>query len=68
MTVPASAETITGALSKAYQNNSSLNATRAGVRVTDENVAIAKSGYRPTITGTAGVTFTRSSVLGGRSI
>ncbi|EKF16932.1 TolC family type I secretion outer membrane protein [Nitratireductor pacificus pht-3B] len=48
-----SAETILGALAKAYQNNSTLNAERAGVRVTDENVAIAKSGMRPRISGTA---------------
>ena len=36
-------------MSKAYQLNSTLNFNRAGVRVTDENVPIAKSGYRPTI-------------------
>ncbi|WP_246711660.1 TolC family outer membrane protein [Phyllobacterium myrsinacearum] len=53
---PSMAETIFGAMSKAYQNNSTLNANRAGVRVTDENVAIAKSGYRPRITGQASVT------------
>ncbi len=46
------AETLTGALAKAYQFNSSLNSTRAGLRATDEDVAIAKSGYRPTIQGT----------------
>ncbi|MGB8818003.1 MAG: TolC family outer membrane protein [Rhizobiaceae bacterium] len=46
-------ETLQGALAKAYNNNSSLNSARAGVRVTDEGVAIAKSGYRPTISGTA---------------
>jgi outer membrane protein len=40
----AAAETIFGALTKAYQYNSTLNASRAGVRVTDEGVAIAKSG------------------------
>lgn len=45
----ASAETLFGALSKAYQLNSTLNFSRAGVRVTDENVPIAKSGFRPTI-------------------
>ena len=44
---PASAETIGGALAKAYSYNSELNSARAGVRVTDENVAIAKSGYAP---------------------
>ncbi|MBR2688776.1 MAG: TolC family outer membrane protein [Aquamicrobium sp.] len=53
----ASAETILGALSKAYQNNSTLNSSRAGVRVTDEGVAIAKSGWRPTITGSAAIDY-----------
>lgn len=47
--VTAHSETLNGALAKAYQNNSSLNSARAGVRVTDEGVAIAKSGYRPTV-------------------
>lgn len=54
----ASAETITGALSKAYRNNAQLNSARAGVRVTDEDVAIAKSGYRPTITGSSSIDYT----------
>ena len=49
--VAAHGETLNGALAKAYQNNSSLNSARAGVRVTDEGVAIAKSGYRPSING-----------------
>lgn len=55
----AGAETILGALAKAYQNNSSLNSARANVRVTDENVAIAKSGYRPTIAATGSLQYTR---------
>lgn len=53
----ASAETILGALAKAYQNNSQLNSSRAGVRVTDESVAIAKSGWRPTINGSASIDY-----------
>ena len=58
------AETIQGALAKAYENNSSLNSARAGVRVTDEGVAIAKSGYRPTITGEADASYgTRRDIL-----
>ncbi len=57
LSTPASAETIQGALSKAYQNNSKLNSARAGVRVTDEGVAIAKSGYRPTIAGSASIDY-----------
>ena len=60
----ASAETIFGALTKAYQFNSSLNSARAGARVTDEGVAIAKSGYRPTIAGQSSIDYTSQS---GRS-
>ena len=52
-----SAETIKGALAKAYENNSTLNSARAGVRIVDEDVAIAKSGYRPTITGDASASY-----------
>jgi len=51
--IAASAETILGALSKAYQFNSSMNSSRAGLRVTDEGVAIAKSGYRPIVQGSS---------------
>ena len=57
----ASAETIFGALTRAYQNNSELNSARAGVRVTDENVPIAKSGYRPTIAATGSLNYQNSS-------
>ncbi|MBA1139387.1 TolC family outer membrane protein [Mesorhizobium neociceri] len=62
--IAASAETILGALSKAYQNNSSLNSARAGVRVTDEGVAIAKSGWRPTINGSADIDYTSRHIVG----
>ncbi|MCV3208739.1 TolC family outer membrane protein [Mesorhizobium sp. YC-39] len=63
----ASAETILGALSKAYQNNSQLNSARAGVRVTDEGVAIAKSGWRPTIAGSASIDYSSSHLNGTNS-
>lgn len=46
---PSAAETLESALAKAYQGNPTLNASRAGVRATDENVAIAQSGYRPQV-------------------
>lgn len=59
--VTASAETLKGALAKAYANNSELNVARAGVRVTDENVAIAKSGHRPIITGTGSYNLQKSA-------
>ena len=65
LSTPASAETIQGALSKAYQNNSKLNSARAGVRVTDEGVAIAKSGYRPTIAGSASIDYSTTRREGG---
>ncbi len=57
----ASAETIFGALAKAYQFNSTLNSARAGVRVTDENVPIAKSGQRPVIAGSGSINYTSSN-------
>ena len=50
---PALADTIEAALVRAYQNNPQLNAQRAQVRSTDENVPQALSGYRPTVTVTA---------------
>nr|WP_321444617.1 TolC family outer membrane protein [uncultured Cohaesibacter sp.] len=53
---PASAETLSQALSLAYKNNPTLNAARAELRATDENVPQAKSGYRPTLNGTGSVT------------
>ena len=38
------------ALAKAYEYNPALKAARAATGAVDENVAIAKSGYRPTLT------------------
>ena len=58
---PSMAETIHGALARAYQNNASMNSARAGVRVTDENVAIAKSGWRPYIAGTGSFGYTSTN-------
>ena len=50
---PALADTIEAALVRAYQNNPQLNAQRASVRATDENVPQALSGYRPRVAITA---------------
>jgi outer membrane protein len=47
------ADTIEAALVRAYQNNPQLNAQRAQVRSTDENVPQALSGYRPRVALTA---------------
>jgi outer membrane protein len=49
----ASADTLEWALVQAYQNNPSLNAQRAALRATDENVPQALSGYRPKLSITA---------------
>ncbi|MGH6778670.1 MAG: TolC family protein, partial [Bradyrhizobium sp.] len=51
--MPALADTIEAALVRAYQNNPQLNAQRAQVRSTDENVPQALSGYRPKVALTA---------------
>ncbi len=45
----ARAETMNGALVKAYLINPDINAQRAAVRQTDEDVPIANSGYLPTV-------------------
>jgi outer membrane protein len=66
--VPALADTIEAALVRAYQTNPQLNAQRALVRSTDENVPQALSGYRPKValTASAGVQYTDSlSTAGG---
>jgi outer membrane protein len=65
-----SAETLESALARAYVNNPTLNAQRANVRATDENVAQAKSGYRPQVNASADVgrTFTESDRGFGSSI
>src|SRR5881409_3612966 len=65
---PVSADTIEAALVRAYQNNPQLNAQRAQVRFTDENVPQALSGYRPRIalTASAGTQYTDTlSTAGG---
>lgn len=52
--VPLSAETLMGALAKAYNSNSALNSDRATVRIYDEDIAIARSGYRPSVNAFGG--------------
>ena len=52
---PVLADTIEAALVRAYQNNPQLNAQRAQVRSTDENVPQALSGYRPKVALTASI-------------
>jgi len=56
------ADTIEAALVRAYQNNPQLNAQRAQVRSTDENVPQALSGYRPKVAVTASVGYQYTDV------
>jgi outer membrane protein len=60
----AGADTIEGALAKAYVNNPTLNAQRASLRATDELVPQALSGYRPTVDAQLSV---GREVLGSRT-
>ncbi|MDD2795300.1 TolC family outer membrane protein [Acidocella sp.] len=43
-------QTLTQALSEAYDNNATLQAQRAALRATDEQVPAALAGWRPTVT------------------
>ncbi|MGL4395794.1 MAG: TolC family outer membrane protein [Hyphomicrobium sp.] len=49
----AHAESLRDALTAAYHYNPRLDAERARLRATDEDVARAESGYRPVVQGTA---------------
>lgn len=49
------AQTMDAALARAYSGNPTLNAQRASVRATDENVPQARAGYRPRITASADI-------------
>src|SRR6195256_3315433 len=66
---PVLADTIEAALVRAYQINPQLNAQRASVRSTDENVPQALSGYRPrvAVTGSAGFQYTDTNPTAGGS-
>lgn len=48
----AHAQSIEQTLVQAYRNNPDLNAARAGVRVANEGVPAALSGYRPSVSAT----------------
>lgn len=54
---PVSAETLRQALASAYKFNPRLDAERARLRATDEEVPRAKSGYKPVITGSADISY-----------
>ncbi|MGD9613902.1 MAG: TolC family outer membrane protein [Alphaproteobacteria bacterium] len=56
----AAAQTLTEALAYAYRNNPQLLAQRAALRATDEEVPVALSGWRPTVTITGQTGFNRA--------
>jgi outer membrane protein len=60
-TVPSCAETLGGALAKAYLSNPDINQQRAGVRASDENIPKANAGFLPTVNGQAsyGISYTQ---------
>lgn len=64
---PALAQTMDAALGRAYSSNPTLNAQRAAVRATNENVPQALSGYRPRVTASAdiGASITESDIPAG---
>lgn len=49
VSMPAQAEDIFEVLAKTYTTNPTLQAERASLRAVDENVALAKSDYRPNV-------------------
>ncbi len=51
----AMAETLAEALASAYRTNPVIDAERARLRATDEEVPVAKSGYRPIVSGGASI-------------
>jgi len=61
----AQSETLRSALASAYKYNPRIDAERARLRATDEGAAQARSGYRPTISGTADVSAQDSNIEGG---
>ena len=61
----AQAETLQGALAKAYENNPTLTAARAGQRANDENVPIRKADGLPSV-GTS-VDYQENIVIPGNS-
>jgi outer membrane protein len=67
----ARAETIAGALSKAYFNNPDINQQRAAVRASDENVPKANAGFLPTVSAQASAGYgflnVQSNTLGNKT-
>lgn len=65
LTPAARAETLTldQALAAAYETNTQLQAQRAALRATDEDVASAVSGWRPTVTASGSYGYTHDRTV-----
>ena len=70
MSSSASTDTLTEALTAAYQTNPVLQAQRAQLRAIDEQVPQALSGWRPTVQaqGTYGAVNTDTTPIGGATL
>ncbi|GGD87055.1 transporter [Aureimonas endophytica] len=68
LSTAADAETLSGALSRAYRNNQALNIARAQLRATDEYVPQAKSGLRPFVSGTGAATSALARTTNGDNL
>jgi TolC family type I secretion outer membrane protein len=68
--MPVHAENLSETLADAYKQNPTLQAKRAELRATDEGVAEALSGYRPTVSinGDTGVARQDSNITGNKNI
>ena len=64
----AHAETLLEALSAAYKFNPRLDAARATLRATDEEVPRALAGYKPSVTGSADTSFRHITTNPGTSL
>jgi outer membrane protein len=62
---PAQAETLSGALAKAYLSNPDINQQRAAVRASDENVPKANAGFLPQVNAQANDSFSDTQYSAG---
>lgn len=60
ITTEVRAQSLIDTLSQAYNYNPQLDAERARLRATDEDVSRANSGYRPSVNGTADIEYDKS--------
>ncbi|MBJ3774762.1 TolC family outer membrane protein [Acuticoccus mangrovi] len=67
-TPTAFSQTLTQSLAAAYTTNPQLNVARSSLRSIDENIAIARSGNRPTLSAAFSQSTQTTRILGNRSV